>query len=34
MQFVGTWRHTAEMHPLRRLPAALMRIGLLKLTPP
>jgi dipeptidyl aminopeptidase/acylaminoacyl peptidase len=32
-QFVGTWRHTAEMHPLRRLPAALMRIGLLRLTP-
>jgi pimeloyl-ACP methyl ester carboxylesterase len=32
-QFVGTWRHTAEMHPGRRLPAALMRIGLLRLTP-
>jgi pimeloyl-ACP methyl ester carboxylesterase len=32
-QFVGTWRHTAEMRPLRRLPAALMRIGLLRLTP-
>jgi len=32
-QYVGTWRHTAEMHPLRRLPAALVRIGLLRLTP-
>jgi dipeptidyl aminopeptidase/acylaminoacyl peptidase len=32
-QFVGTWRHTAEMHPRRRLPAALMGIGLLRLTP-
>jgi pimeloyl-ACP methyl ester carboxylesterase len=32
-EFVGTWRHTAEMHPGRRLPAALMRIGLLRLTP-
>jgi dipeptidyl aminopeptidase/acylaminoacyl peptidase len=32
-QFVGTWRHTAEMHPLRRLPMALARIGLLRFTP-
>jgi dipeptidyl aminopeptidase/acylaminoacyl peptidase len=32
-QFVGTWRHTAEMRPFRRLPAALARIGLLRLTP-
>jgi dipeptidyl aminopeptidase/acylaminoacyl peptidase len=31
-QFVGTWHHTAEMHPLRRLPAALVGIGLLRLT--
>ncbi|MDX6465920.1 MAG: hypothetical protein QOI27_960 [Gaiellaceae bacterium] len=33
-QFVGTWHHTAEMHPLRRLPAALVRIGLLRVTRP
>jgi dipeptidyl aminopeptidase/acylaminoacyl peptidase len=32
-EFVGRWRHTAEMRPLRRLPAALARIGLLRLTP-
>jgi pimeloyl-ACP methyl ester carboxylesterase len=32
-QFVGTWRHTAEMRPLRRLPLALARIGLLRFTP-
>jgi pimeloyl-ACP methyl ester carboxylesterase len=32
-QFVGRWHHTAEMHPLRRLPAALAQIGLLRLTP-
>ena len=33
-QFVGRWRHTAEMQPLRRLPVALARIGLLRLTRP
>ena len=32
-QFVGTWQHTAEMRPTRRLPAALARIGLLRLGP-
>jgi len=32
-QFVGTWYHTAEMHPLRRLPLALERMGLLRLRP-
>ncbi len=32
-QFVGRWQHTAEMHPLRRLPAALAQIGLLRFTP-
>jgi pimeloyl-ACP methyl ester carboxylesterase len=32
-QFIGTWRHTAEMRPFRRLPAALARIGLLRFTP-
>ncbi len=28
-QFVGTWRHTAEMHPWARLPFALRLFGLL-----
>ena len=32
-QFVGVWHHTAEMRPLRRLPVALVRLGLLRLTP-
>ena len=32
-QFVGTWQHTAEMRPTRWLPAALARIGLLRLVP-
>ncbi len=32
-QFVGTWQHTAEMRPTRQLPAALARIGLLRLVP-
>lgn len=31
-QYVGTWRHTAEMHPTRRLPLALERIGLIRIT--
>lgn len=34
LQFVGRWRHTAEMHPTRGLPLALARIGLLRLPPP
>jgi pimeloyl-ACP methyl ester carboxylesterase len=32
VQVVGTWQHTAEMRPLRRLPFALARIGLLRLS--
>lgn len=28
-QTVGTWRHTAEMHPWGRMPLALARLGLL-----
>jgi pimeloyl-ACP methyl ester carboxylesterase len=32
VQVVGGWRHTAEMHPLGRLPFALARIGLLRLS--
>src|SRR5207247_11340245 len=31
VQIVGTWRHTAEMRPLSQLPAALARMGLLRL---
>jgi pimeloyl-ACP methyl ester carboxylesterase len=34
LQFVGRWRHTAEMRPTRGLPLALARIGLLRLAPP
>jgi hypothetical protein len=30
-EVVGTWRHTAEMRTIRRLPLALARIGLLRL---
>ena len=30
-QVVGTWRHTAEMHPWGRMPLALARLGLLHL---
>jgi len=30
-QTVGTWRHTAEMHPWGRMPLALARLGLLHL---
>jgi pimeloyl-ACP methyl ester carboxylesterase len=30
-QVVGTWRHTAEMRAIRRLPLALARMGLLRL---
>jgi pimeloyl-ACP methyl ester carboxylesterase len=33
LQFVGRWRHTAEMRPTRGLPLALARIGLLRLGP-
>ena len=32
VQVVGTWQHTAEMRPLGRLPFALARIGLLRLS--
>jgi dienelactone hydrolase len=32
VQVVGTWRHAAEMRPLGRLPFALARIGLLRLS--
>jgi dienelactone hydrolase len=32
VQVVGEWQHTAEMRPLRRLPFALARIGLLRLS--
>ena len=32
VQVVGTWQHAAEMRPLRRLPFALARIGLLQLS--
>ena len=28
-EIVGTWRHTAEMHPWGRMPIALVRLGLL-----
>lgn len=31
VQVVGTWRHTAEMHPAGRLPLALARLGLIRL---
>jgi pimeloyl-ACP methyl ester carboxylesterase len=34
LQFVGRWRHTAEMRPTRGLPLALARIHLLQLPPP
>jgi len=34
LQFVGRWRHTAEMRPTRGLPLALARIHLLRLPPP
>ena len=33
-QFVGQWRHTAEMRPLTRLPLALLRLGLIDLHKP
>jgi len=32
-QYVGTWRHTAEMWPTRRMPLALAAMGLLRLGP-
>jgi pimeloyl-ACP methyl ester carboxylesterase len=32
VQVVGTWEHTAEMHPRGRLPFALARMGLLRLS--
>jgi len=32
-QYVGTWRHTAEMWPTRRMPLALAAMGLLQLGP-
>ncbi len=31
VQFVGTWRHTAEMRATRQMPFALARIGLVQL---
>jgi pimeloyl-ACP methyl ester carboxylesterase len=31
-QFVGTWRHTAEMRPTGQMPLALAKMGLLDLT--
>ena len=34
LQFVGRWRHTAEMRPTRGLPLALARIRLLRLARP
>jgi len=33
LQFVGRWRHTAEMRPTRGLSLALVRMGLLRLSP-
>jgi poly(3-hydroxybutyrate) depolymerase len=33
-QFVGQWRHTAEMKPLTRLPLALVHLGLIHLHTP
>lgn len=33
VQYVGGWRHTAEMWPFRRMPIALAAIGLLRLAP-
>jgi pimeloyl-ACP methyl ester carboxylesterase len=33
-QFVGQWRHTAEMKPLTRLPLALLHLGLIDLHKP
>lgn len=32
-QYVGTWRHTAEMWPTRRMPLALAAMGLLRIGP-
>ncbi len=32
VQIVGSWQHAAEMRPLRRLPLALARLGLLRLS--
>jgi pimeloyl-ACP methyl ester carboxylesterase len=32
LQFVGRWRHTAEMRPTRGLPLALVKLGLLDLS--
>jgi len=33
-EFVGQWRHTAEMKPLTRLPLALLHLGLIHLHEP
>jgi len=33
LQFVGRWRHTAEMRPTRGLALALARMRLLRLPP-
>jgi poly(3-hydroxybutyrate) depolymerase len=30
-KYVGTWRHSREMHPLTRLPMVLVRFGLIEL---
>lgn len=33
-EYVGTWAHSKEMHPLGRLPLALVRLRLIQLDEP